>query len=172
MPRSANPGTILTMVDHATQRYPENSAPIIELDLEAEIARAEAAVIARDHRIRHRVDALVVRVKHDAIRHAGSGALLALGTIALAWWLNRLGRRNAPPAQRATATPEQPSHTFEHLFRDAGLTLAGLLPVLWPMLPRAWRRIVTPGTASSVLTFVAPLLGRLFRRKPGQAPSS
>ena len=142
------------------------------MSLDEQIALAEMQVIARDARIRHRTQVLVRRVKNDVVRHAGSGALLGLGTVALTWWLNRLRHRNAPDPQPATATREQPSHSFEHLFRDVGITLAGLLPMLWPMLPRAWRRLLTPGTASTVLTFVAPLLGRLFRRKPSQAPSS
>jgi len=44
--------------------------------------------------------------------------------------------------------------------------LAGLLPMLWPLLPRAWRRGVKPETAGTLLTFLAPVLGKLFRRKP------
>ena len=154
------------MADSATQRYPENSAPILRLDLDAEIARAELAVIARERRIRRRADAVVVRVKHEAIKHAGGGLLLGVGTIALTWWLNRLARKNAPPPQPAAAPAPPPPSTFEHLFRDAGLTLAGLLPVLWPLMPRAWRRVVSANTAGTLLTFLAPLLGRLFRRKP------
>ena len=145
--------------------------PPPEMSLDEQIALAEMQVIARDARIRRRTDLLVRRVKHEAIKHAGGGALLGLGTVALTWWLNRLSRRNAaapPPA----AAPQEPPHNFEHLFRDAGITLAGLLPMLWPMLPRHWRRMVTPGTASTVLTFIAPLLGRLFRRKPRPAGSS
>ena len=146
--------------------------PPPEMSLDEQIALAEMQVIARDARIRRRTDLLVRRVKHEAIKHAGAGALLGLGTVALTWWLNRLSRRNAAPPQPAAAAQEQPSHTFEHLFRDAGITLAGLLPMLWPMLPRHWRRMVAPGTASTVLTFIAPLLGRLFRRKARQAPRS
>ena len=144
--------------------------PPPEMSLDEQIALAEMQVIARDARIRRRSDLLVRRVKHEAIRHAGGGALLGLGTVALTWWLNRLSRRNAAP--QPAAAPQEPTHNFEHLFRDAGITLAGLLPMLWPMLPRHWRRIVTPGTASTVLTFIAPLLGRLFRRKPGEARPS
>ena len=146
--------------------------PPPEMSLDEQIALAEMQVIARDARIRHRTDVLVRRVRHEAIRHAGGGALLGLGTVALTWWLNRLSRRNAAPPQPAAAAQEPPPHNFEHLFRDAGITLAGLLPMLWPMLPRHWRRVVTPGTASTVLTFIAPLLGRLFRRKPRPARSS
>jgi len=150
------------------------AAPIVKLDLEAEIARAEQAVITRDLRIRRRTDALVRQVKHEAVKHAGGGLLLGAGTVFLTWWLNRLARKNAPPPQPAPAEAgaQEPHSTFEHLFRDAGITLAGLLPVLWPMLPRAWRRIVTPGTAGTLLTFIAPLLGRLMRRKPRRAPSA
>ena len=141
-----------------------------ELTLDEQIALAEMQVIARDARIRRRADLVVRRVKHEAIKRAGGGALLGLVTVGLAWWLNRQGRR-AEPAQPAAAQ-QAPHTTFEHLFRDAGITLAGLLPMLWPLLPRAWRRMVTPGTASTVLTFLAPLLGRLFRRRPREPQSS
>jgi hypothetical protein len=146
--------------------------PPPEMSLDEQIALAEMQVIARDARIRHRTDVLVRRVKYEAIKHAGGGVLLGIGTVALTWWLKRLSRKNAPAPQPAATTPEEPPATFEHLFRDAGITVAGLLPMLWPMLPRAWRRTVTPGTASTVLTFLAPLLGRLFRRKPRRAQSS
>ncbi len=144
---------------------------IEELSLDEQIALAEMRVIARDARIRRRTDLVVRRVKHEAIRHAGGGALLGLVTVGLAWWLNRQGRRG-DPAPAAAAAPPEASHTFEHLFRDAGITFATLLPMLWPLLPRAWRRTVTPGTASTVLTFLAPLLGRLFRRRPRETQSS
>jgi hypothetical protein len=158
--------------DAVKKKYPENSAPIVKLDLEAEIARAEQAVIARDLRIRRRAGMVVHRVRREAVRHAGGGLLLGAGTIALTWWLNRLSRKNAPPPQAAAAPQQEPPHTFEHLFRDTAIAATSLLPMLWPMLPRQWRRIVSPGTASSVLTFIAPLLGKLLRRKPRQTPAS
>jgi hypothetical protein len=151
---------------------PRLPAPLVEMSLDEQIALAEMHVIARDARIRRRTDVLVRRVRHEAIKHAGGGLLLGLGTVGLTWWLNRLSRKNAPPVQPAAAMQEQPPNTFEHLFRDASITLAGLLPMLWPMMPRDWRRIVTPGTASTLLTFIAPLLGRLFRRKHRQAQSA
>jgi hypothetical protein len=151
---------------------PRLPPPVAELSLDEQIALAERQVIVRDARIRHRTDVLFRRVKHETIKHAGGGALLGLAAVALAWWLNRSSRRNAPPAAPAAAPQEEPPSTFEHLFRDAGITLAGLLPVLWPMLPRAWRRVVSPGTASTLLTFLAPLLGKLFRRKPRQTQAS
>lgn len=138
--------------------------------LDEQIAMAERAVIARDLRIRRRSGALVRHVRREAIRHAGGGLLLGLGTVALTWWLAHLGRRNAPPPR---PEPPEPEHaTFEHLFRDAGVILAGLLPMLWPMLPKAWRRGVTPNTAGTVLTFLAPILGKLFRRKARQSQAS
>jgi len=151
---------------------PRLPPPAKEPSLDEQIVLAERQVIARDARIRRRTDALVVRVKHEALRHAGSGLLIGLGTIALTWWLNRLNRKNAPPPAPAAAPGGEPPSSFEHLFRDAAITLAGLLPMLWPMLPRSWRRTVTPGTAGTLLTFLAPLLGKLFRRKPRRAPSA
>jgi len=148
---------------------PRLPPPAVELSLDERIAIAEQAVIRRDNRIRQRTGMLVRRVKREAVKHAGGGLLLGLGTIALTWWLNRLARRNAPPPEPAAGVPPEPPPTFESLFRDVAITLAGLLPVLWPMLPRAWRRTITPATASTVLTFIAPLLGRLLRRRPRQA---
>jgi hypothetical protein len=148
---------------------PRLPPPAVELDLDEQIALAERAVIARDARIRRRTHTLVVRAKREAVKHAGGGVLLGAATVALAWWLRR---RSAPPSAAAARPEPETPFTFEHLFRDAGLTLAGLLPLLWPMLPRAWRRLATPGTAGTVLTFVAPLLGRVFRRKARPAPSS
>ena len=153
----------------STPRLPP---PVVEPGLDEQIALAERQVIVRDARIRDRTDVLFRRVKHETIKHAGGGALLGLAAVALAWWLNRSSRRNAPQAASAAAPQEEPPSTFEHLFRDAGITLAGLLPVLWPMLPRTWRRVVSPGTASTLLTFLAPLLGKLFRRKPRQTQAS
>jgi hypothetical protein len=150
---------------------PRLPPPVAEMSLDEQIALAEMQVIARDARIRHRTDVLARRIRHEAIKHAGGGALLGLATVGLSWWLNRMSRKNAP-APASTAAQQEPPHTFEHLFRDASLTLTALLPMLWPMLPRTWRRVVTPGTASTVLTFIAPLLGRLFRRRQGRAPSS
>jgi len=157
--------------DAVKKKYPENSAPIVKLDLEAEIARAEQAVIARDLRIRRRADMVVHRVRREVVRHAGGGLLLGAGTIALTWWLNRLSRRQAPPPAAAAPQPEPP-HTFEHLFRDAAIAATTLLPLVWPMLPRQWRRVVSPGTASSLLTFIAPLVGKLLRRRPGPTQAS
>ena len=151
---------------------PRLPPPVVELSLDEQIALAEQQVIVRDARIRHRSDVLFRRVKHETIKHAGGGALLGLAAVALTWWLNRSSRRNAPPAAPAAAPQGEPPSTFEHLFRDAGITLAGLLPMLWPMLPRTWRRAVSPGTASTLLTFLAPLLGKLFRRKPRQTQAS
>ena len=142
-----------------TERHPATGS-----DLDEQIALAELAVIARDRRIRHRADALVTRVKREALQHAGGGALLGLGAVALAWWLKRRARKNPPPRPPAG----EPPHGLERLLRDAGVTLAGLLPMLWPVLPRAWR-LVSPSTAGTLLTFAAPLLGRLFRRKPRPA---
>jgi len=145
-------------------------AGVQEPSLDEQIAMAERAVIARDLRIRRRTDALVRHVKHEAIKHAGGGLLLGLGTVALTWWLGHLSRKNAPPP--APAAKEQAHSSFEHLFRDAGVILASLLPMLWPMLPKSWRRGVTPNTAGTFLTFLAPILGKLFRRKPREPQAS
>lgn len=143
----------------ARNPYPENASPVTQIDLEAEIVLAEAAVVRRDARIRRRARSLVQRTKREAVRHAGSGIAVALGAGLVTWWLGRR-KPNAPEP----APPPEPSGA-EHFAREAGLSIASLLPLVWPYLPRAWRRSVSPGTASSVLAVVAPLFARLFRRR-------
>jgi len=137
--------------------------PADEPSLDEQIALAERAVIERDQRVRGRADALVRHAKREAVKLAGGGLLLGLGTAALAWWLNRPGRKPAPAPEEAPR--EQAQASSEPLLRDAGVLLAGLLPVLWPLLPRTWRRGLKPETAGTLLSLLAPLLGKLFRRK-------
>lgn len=145
--------------------------PTAEPSLDERIALAELAVIRRDARIRLRTDRLVTRVRREAVKQAGVGLLLGAGAIVLTWGLNRLARRHAPSPESAAAEAPEPTSSFEDLFREAGAVLAGLLPVLWPLLPRGWRNRLTPGTAGTLLSFLLPLLGRLFRRRPAPPPA-
>jgi hypothetical protein len=146
----------------ARNPYPENSSPSTDLDLEAQIVQAEAAVIARDARIRRRSRALVQRVQRGAVRNSLSGVAIAVGAGLVTWWLGRRRPGDAAPAPAAVA--DKPSGA-EHFAREAGLSIASLLPLVWPYMPRGLRRSVTPGTASTVLAIVAPLFARLFRGK-------
>lgn len=142
--------------DERRNPHPEACAPSTDLDLEAQIALAEQAVIARDDRIRRRSAMIVHRVKHGVLRHAGSGIAVAAGTVVLSWLLGRRAPR--PPA------PPPPTEA-EGIARDAGFSLASLLPLVWPLMPYSIRRRVTPAMASTAIAFAAPLIGRLFRRK-------
>jgi hypothetical protein len=138
-----------------TQRnpHPEAGAPVSDIGLEAQIARAEQAVIARDDRIRHRTHLVVHRVRSGVVRHAGSGIAVAAGTVLLSWLLGRrMPRAPAPPPSEA-----------EGIAREAGFSLASLLPLIWPLMPHALRRRVTPAMASTAIAFASPLVARLFR---------
>jgi len=146
----------------ARNPYPENSSPSTDLDLEAQIVLAEAAVITRDARIRRRSRALVQRVERGVVRHSLAGLAVAVGTGLVTWWLGRRRPGEPPPPPEPPA--DKPSGA-EHFAREAGLSIASLLPLIWPYMPREVRRTVTPGTASTVLAIVAPLFARLFRRK-------
>jgi hypothetical protein len=135
--------------------HPEARSPIADLDLEARIVLAEQAVIARDDRIRRRSRMIVHRVEHGVLRHAGSGIAVAAGTVVLSWLLGRRTPRAPGPAP----TPA------EGLARDAGFSLASLLPLVWPLMPQALRRRVTPAMASTAIAFASPWVARLFRRR-------
>jgi hypothetical protein len=136
-------------------------------DLDARIALAEFAVIQRDERIRRRAGSLATRVKADVARHAGTTVAVGAGLAVFVWWLRR-GRRahgdEAVPPAPAMGPPEP--GWWEILARELGLSLTSVLPLLWPYVPRAVRRVVNPQTAGAVLSFLAPLAARVFRRRP------
>ena len=138
----------------------------IEDDLEARIAVAEAALMARQLRLSRRGAALVERVEHSVVRQAGSGLVVTLGALALAWWARRR-RPSAAAAAAASAAGESAAAGAE-----AGALLASLIPLLWPLLPRAWRKFLTLDMASTACNFAAPLLARLFRRRRRTAAGS
>ena len=94
-------------------RHPELSAPILNLSLEAQIARAEQAVIDRDARVRR--DALgirdTLRSKRGAVVRwaaiAGAGA--AAGAIGYAGYKAWRSRKRAPADEKRPA--ESPKAT-------------------------------------------------------------
>lgn len=138
--------------------HPELGSPSTDLDLEAKISLAEQAVIARDERIRRRGALIVHRVQGSVLKHAGAGVAAVAGGLLLTWLLGRRGAGHARPVPP------------EGLAREAGFSLAGLLPLVWPFMPRKVRRTVTPGMASTMLAVVTPLLSWALgrRRRPSR----
>jgi hypothetical protein len=148
--------------DEPTRRdpHPELQSPSTDLDLEAKISLAEQAVIARDERIRRRGALIVHRVQDSVLKHAGAGVAAVAGGLLLTWLLGRRG--GGRPARPEPA---------EGLAREAGFSLAGLLPLVWPLIPRKVRRGVTPGMASTMLALVTPVLSWALgrRRRPSRS---
>ena len=145
--------------DAATARRESHTtaaSPSRVLDLDARIALAEQAVIARDERIRLRGAVIVDRVQNGVLRHAGVGVAAVAGGLLLTWLFGRQGADRSRPGPWAGAA------------REAGFSLAGLLPLVWPFMPRKVRKHVTPGMASTLLAFAAPLLSWVLgsRRRP------
>jgi hypothetical protein len=147
------------MNDTAARRdpHPELHTPPPDLDLEAKIARAEQAVIERDERIRLRASLIVHRTQQGMLRHAGIGVAAAAGGLLLTWLLGRHGTTPRPEPVQVAA-------------REAGLSLAGLLPIVWHFMPRKVRTHVTPGMASTLLALLTPLLSWALdrRRQPAR----
>jgi len=132
-----------------------NSGPLRELrrvardgdvDLDARIFAAEQAVVERDARLRHRLAQLGERAQHVA----GTGmrwSLMGLGASALLAVMR--------PA-RASAGAHVPTPWW-----------AQLLPIVWPWMPMALRRRVSPAAVALVVDVVLPLFHR--RRPPARA---
>jgi hypothetical protein len=146
-------------MSHASVMQPprrEAGAAVAELDLDTRIALAEQALVEREARIRRRTRTIASRVEKGVLRHAGSGIFVAAGTLVLAWILGRRAPAPVPPRRPTEA---------EGLARDTGLSLATLLPVIWPLMPRPLRARVTPAMASTALAFATPLIAHLFGRR-------
>ncbi|HEX4508663.1 MAG TPA: hypothetical protein VH328_01225 [Burkholderiaceae bacterium] len=140
--------------------HPELMAPSTDLDLEARIALAEQAVIERDERIRARAGLIMHRAQHGLLKHTGWGLGAAVGGLALTWFLSHRAGRSGHHAR-----PDP----MESVAREAGFSLAGLLPLIWPFLPGKVKKHVTPGMVSTLMAVATPLLswalGRGLRGK-------
>jgi apolipoprotein D and lipocalin family protein len=112
--------------------------------LEAQIAAAERAVIARDERVRGQVQAIKERVVH---RRGGIAIALAGGALLLA----RLVR-----GRRVAGGVVSPATGFK----------VGSL--LWPLLPVALRRLLPPGLGPLAYGLL-PALGQWVSGRTGQA---
>ena len=111
-------------------RHPEISAPILDLSLEAQIARAEQRVVDRGARVRGDAARIVgtLRSKRgEAVRWAAIGVgAVAVGAIGYFGWRAWRGRGSGPPrcAERLPATRRRGG-----LRRRDRHTRAGLLSI-------------------------------------------
>lgn len=138
-------------------------------DLEAQVRAAEAQVVARDARIAVKLRALEHQARETmprprtavlAAAGAGAGALAAL----LFRRIRRHGRRNERPARLGWLRARGPeAQQPEVVQAGPRFPWAGLVPLMWPLLPSRWRARMSPATATALAGFVATRLGS--RRK-------
>lgn len=126
------------------------------LDLDAEIARVEQRLMAREQRLRSRAARFSAQVQRQwrprrLLIHAAGAVLGSAAVLSLL-----RGRRHAAPPVSGPAAATPP----------AGFAWAPWLGLAWPLLPERWRRHVSPSMAASVLTLGVPVVLRLLGRKP------
>jgi hypothetical protein len=133
--------------------HPSDGGP----DLDARILAAEHAVLVRDQRMRHEAvvfgDLLRTRV-HSSARIAAAAAIVPF----LLGWLMARNKRRAQPVS------DRPRH--RHSLVDA--PWAGLVPLVWPLLPERLRSRVSPGLASFLTGIGLPLIARHTAKRAEQ----
>jgi hypothetical protein len=151
--------------------------PTEPVDLETRIAQAEERLLARDQRVRTSLVAVRQRAQRLwqpwRLVYAVGGGLVALGGV---WWLWRRRRGSGDAlAGRADGVTAHRASKLDHFLnlrsspRDlslprsngvpAALPWFGFVGILWPLLPRAWRRRVSPATVSAGLALVPLVIG-------------
>ena len=136
-----------------SQSHPERSG------LEQRILAAEQAVLERDLRLRRDGGVLLDRLRVQARR---SGRIAAVGAILpflLGWFMARSAPRSKQQRQEQVHHPSL-----------AEAPWAGLVPLLWPLMPASWRNRVSPGVASFLTGIGLPLIAqRLSKRAAARA---
>jgi apolipoprotein D and lipocalin family protein len=127
------------------------------LPLDERIHRAELRLIAREDRLKRRIDSLGRRL-HEVTQPKRFIAPAIGGAFVLfALWMMLRGRVR-PLARRAAAMAHAPRmHPHGAVSQ---MPWVGLLGFAWPLLPGAWRARVNPTTAATVLSVALPLIER------------
>ncbi|GCL64909.1 hypothetical protein AQPW35_39900 [Rubrivivax pictus] len=138
-----------------------SSAPDGDIDLDIRIRRMEEQLVAREQRVRSRVQDLGMRARKAT---APSALLLKLAAVAaaggaLVWGLQRRHHPTAPLRPRGPAAQAA----------GPAALLLSLLPMAWPMLPARWRQRVSLATAVTVVGVAVPLLQRLMAGRSDHA---
>ncbi len=129
-------------------------------DLDAQIERLEQRLVAREAWVLATAASLGQRAQQAATPRPGW--LPALGGAAVLWLGWRWWRRRSPlPPMRAALPVDAAVHPRNGLAR---WPWGGLVALVWPLLPLAWRSRVSPAAAtaaaSTLLVIVRRLVGR------------
>lgn len=124
-------------------------------DLDSRILAAEHAVLVRDQRLRDDAGAFADLLRQRARSSARIAAAAAIAPFLLGWMMARSKRRprhdsEAPRAERA---------------RLSDAPWAGIVPLVWPLLPQPLRSRMSPGLASFLTGIGLPLIARRVAKR-------
>lgn len=131
-------------------------------DLDARILAAEHAVIERDRRVRDNAAHLATRLRESARYSGRIAAVAAFGSFGLGWWMARGNSRPPPPSGKERAIER-------HTPALAQAPWAGIVPLLWPLLPLEVRSRMNPGLASFITGLGLPMIARYLGRRQARA---
>lgn len=130
-------------------RPPVTMGGLAELD--QRVLEAERRLVAREAALHHRVRCLRQRARGEPRRLLGPVAVTVAALAGLLWW-RRSRRRPGAPGTAAAA-------------QSGGADWMRYVGLAWPLLPARWQSRVSPAAAVALVSLVAPLLARVFRRR-------
>lgn len=139
------------------------SAPsgALVIDLDTQIEQLEHRLVAREAWLRSAVQSLSQRAQ---LAVAPRPWLLPMLCGGAALWLGWRWLRHRRPASPANATMPV-SAVVRRGDVVANLPWAGLLALGWPLLPLAWRKRLSPSTATAVVSAGFSIVRRLRGRR-------
>jgi hypothetical protein len=136
---------------------PSHLEPGSAPDLDERILLAEHAVIEREQRLREHALLFGDRLKAKALSTSRIAAFIGVGGFLLGWMTSSRGSRSrGERSRRAQQLAEAP--------------WGGIVPLVWPLLPRGIRERVSPGVASFLAGIGLPLLAQRIAKKRAAGP--
>ena len=135
--------------------------PVVDLDLDTQIAQLEQRLIAREAWLRSTAESLAQRAQFAVTPKPWVLPVVGVGVVL---WLGWRWRHRREPTRRVSV--EVPANDAgRHAEGLVDLPWAALTAMAWPLMPVPWRERFSPAAAATVVSTVLSIGRRLLRRR-------